>query len=109
MYSSPSDRCYLIVIYHLIFWSSLYNIDFYKPTYLGLLYYILYYFPEWITISPRSLKESDLLKILLTDTIGIRTALDKLSKENLVEYESYADVQKYVINLKTMSELNESF
>jgi len=87
--------------------NRIYNIDFYKPTDLGLLYYILYYFPEWITISLRSLDKSDLLKILLTDWVSIKTAFDILDKKNLVEYESFADVQKYVIKLNTIGELNE--
>lgn len=87
--------------------NRIYNIDYYQPTDLGLLYYILYYFPERITISLKSLDQSDLLEILLTDIINLKNAFERLSKKNLVKFESFADVQKYVIKIKTIKELNE--
>ncbi len=86
--------------------NAVYNIAFYKPTAFGLLYFILYYFPEWQTISLRALDQSELLKILLTDMTGIKNAFDILCKKSLARFESFADVQKYVVILKTMGEFN---
>ena len=84
-----------------------YNIDFYKPTDLGLLYSLLYYFPEWKTINLKSLEQSDLLKILLTDIVKIKNAFNSLNTRNLARYEAFADIEKYIISIGTVKELND--
>lgn len=86
---------------------SIYNIEYYKPTDLGLLYYLLFYFPELRSLSLNALHQSKLLNSLITDINSLKNAFQILNDKNLVSFESFADVQKYYINIESVRELNE--
>lgn len=85
----------------------IYNIDYYKPSKYGLLYYILNYFPNLKSISLKDLSQSKLLDMLLTNITNINLALNEIKNQKLLKYESFADIQKYLIQISSISELND--